>query len=247
MTRKQLPFFLALPVLMLGAMACACLGSSTGLSGFTATANAALTQAVATSNKAAATQAKATGAAANQPSVADGKAMGSSSATVTVQEFGDFQCPVCREFATTTEPQLVQDYVKTGKVRLEYHHFIVIDSNTGGHESERAAEASECASAQGKFWRYHDTLFAHQAGEGSGAFSDAKLTGFAQTLELDLTAFNKCFASSQPAAAVQADMNTGLKLGVQGTPTVFINGVQVPDPFNYSAFKIMIEAALAHS
>ncbi len=189
----------------------------------------------------------AAGGAADLQALADGQALGSDSARVTVQEYADFQCPYCQQFHKTTEGQLLQEYVKTGRVRFEYHHFIIIDDHTGGHESERAAEASDCASAQGKFWGYHDLLFAHQAGEGSGAFSDARLTGFAQTLGLDMTAFAPCFSSGQQAAAVQADMAKGLKLGVQGTPTVFINGVEVPDPFNYGAFKTMIDAALARS
>lgn len=187
------------------------------------------------------------GPGADLQTLADGKVLGSTSARVVVQEYSDFQCPYCLEFHKTTEGQLLQQYINTGQVRLEYHHFVIIDARTGGHESERAAEASECANAQGKFWPYHDTLFAHQAGEGSGAFSDARLTGFAQTLGLDMTAFNSCFSSGQTAAAVRADMTTGLALGVQGTPTVFVNGVEVPDPFNYSSFKTMIETALAHS
>jgi protein-disulfide isomerase len=189
----------------------------------------------------------ATGGAADLQALADGKALGSTSARVTVEEYADFQCPYCQEFHNTTEGQLVQQYVKTGQVRFVYHHFVIIDANTGGHESERSAEASECAGAQGKFWPYHDTLFAHQAREGSGAFSDARLLGFAQSVGLDLTAFNECFSSGQTAAAVHADMTKGLALGVQGTPTVFVNGVQVPNPLNYSSFKTMIETALAHS
>ena len=188
-----------------------------------------------------------TAGAADLQALADGQALGPTSAHVTVQEYADFQCPFCKQFHSTTEGQLLQQYVKTGQVRFEYHHFIVIDTNTGGHESERAAEASDCASAQGQFWPFHDTLFAHQAGEGSGAFGDASLTGFAQTLGLDMNAFTSCFSSGQQAAAVQADVTQGLKLGVHGTPTVFVNGVEVPDPLNYNAFKTMIEAALARS
>jgi protein-disulfide isomerase len=243
MTRKQLPFFLAFLVLLFGALACACLGSGNSLSGLAATAQAAATRAQATTPPTQ-SSADATALASDRP-VGDGKAMGPANARVVVAEYGDFQCPICKEFYKTSEAQLVAQYVKTGKVRFEYHHFIVIDLNTGGHESERAAEASECASGQGKFWAYHNTLFDHQAGEGSGAFSDDKLLGFAQSLGLDMTAFQACFASSTPGAAVQADVARGNALSVEGTPTVFINGVQVPNPFDYSAFKAQLDQALA--
>jgi protein-disulfide isomerase len=161
------------------------------------------------------------------------------------QEFADFQCPYCLQFHNTIEGPLVHQYVKTGKVRFEYHHFVIIDSRTGGHESESAAEASECANAQGKFWPYHDMLFANQGAEGSGAFSNAHLTEFATTLGLDLKAFNQCFSSGQYGPTVQADVVKGLGLGVQGTPTIFINGVEASDPFDLSGLKTMIDTALA--
>jgi len=64
------------------------------------------------------------------------------------------------------ERQLIEQYVATGQVRLEYHHFIVVDGNVGGNESRHAAEASECANEQGRFWDYHAMLFANQEGEG---------------------------------------------------------------------------------
>lgn len=236
MTHKQIPFYVVFAVLLAGALACASLGGGASPSQLTATANAKATAAKA----AAATP-------GSSVSGSDGQAMGPANARVTVAEYGDFQCPICKEFHQTTETQFVAQYVKTGKVRFEYHHYIVIDSNVGGHESERAAEATECASAQGKFWPLHDTLFAHQGSEGSGAFADDRLLGFAQSVGVDMTAFKECFASSAPAAAVKADMNKGDALGVQGTPTVFINGAQVPDPFNYNAFKALLDAALAHS
>ncbi len=192
-------------------------------------------------------QSAATVRPADLGSLEDGPAVGATSARVIVQEFSDFQCPYCLRFHTAVEAQLLEQYVRTGKVRFEYHHFVIIDQHTGGHESERAAEASTCASNQGKFWRYHDTLFAHQAGEGSGAFSDARLAGFAETVGLDMAAFNQCLASTQPAQAVQTDMARGVGLGVHGTPTVFINGIQAPNPYDFGSVQQMVEAALAQT
>ena len=182
---------------------------------------------------------------ADLQSMADGTALGATSAPVTIQEYADFQCPYCLQFHNTIEGPLLQQYVETGKVRFEYHHFIIIDSHTGGNESERAAEASECANAQGKFWAYHDTLFAHQAGEGSGAFADDNLVDFAQSLGLNMPAFTTCLTSNQYSEVVQADVVKGLGLGVQGTPTLFITGVEAPDPFNLGALQATIDADVA--
>jgi len=183
--------------------------------------------------------------AAQLAALADGKTLGTADAPVVVEEFADFQCPICNRFQATIEPQLVADYVQTGKIRFEYHHYIVIDGNVGGNESRQAAEASECANAQGQFWPFHDLLFKNQGGEGSGVFADANLLGFAKTLGLDTNAFAQCFNSNQYASVVTQDEALGSSLGVHGTPTLFVNGVQVANPFDYASFKGQIDAALA--
>src|SRR6185503_3927987 len=121
--------------------------------------------------------------------LAEGTALGPTDASVLVQVFSDFQCPFCQKLALGAERQLIDQYILTGDVRLEYRHFIVVDGNVGGSESRRAAEASACASAQGEFWNYHALAFANQQGEGLGAFSDRRLKAFAETLGLNITAF----------------------------------------------------------
>src|SRR5258706_15754871 len=83
--------------------------------------------------------------------LADGKAIGPAGAKALVQEFAAFQCPFCGRYAANVEPLFMKDYLTAGKVRYEYHHFVIIDSNVGGHESQSAAEASECANEQGQF------------------------------------------------------------------------------------------------
>lgn len=177
--------------------------------------------------------------------LAQGKTLGNADATVVVQEFADFQCPVCKQFQAKIEPQLVADYVQTGKIRFEYHHYIVIDGNVGGTESRQAAQASECANVQGKFWPFHDLLFSNQGGEGSGAFSDARLEGFAKTVGLDTNAFSQCFSSQQYASVVTKDEAQARSLGIHGTPSLFVNGAPVANPFDYASFKAQIDAALA--
>jgi protein-disulfide isomerase len=176
---------------------------------------------------------------------ADGKALGPKTAKVLVQEFGDFQCPFCAEFFHSVEPQIMRDFVISGTIRYEFHHFIVIDSNTGGNESHRAAEASECANEQGRFWDYHNMLYSNQQGEGSGAFADRRLKAFAAALGLDAQKFNTCFDSGRYVNAVNADNALGTQMGVKGTPTLFINGVAVNNALDYNEVKQKIQALVA--
>jgi protein-disulfide isomerase len=143
------------------------------------------------------------------------------------------------------EKDLIATYVSTGNVRLEYHHYIVVDGNVGGSESRRSAEASECANAQGDFWNFHDMLFNNQQGEGRGAFSDRRLKAFASALGYDAAAFNACFDSRRYAAAVQADEQMARSLGVDSTPTLFVNGTRIQSPLDLNEYQRLIEAALA--
>ena len=174
----------------------------------------------------------------------DGKALGPANAAVVVQEFSDFQCPYCRQFHDTILNKLISQYVATGKIRFEYHHFIVIDGNTGGNESRRAAEASECANEQGQFWDYHNMLFANQKSEGSGTFSDVRLRAFAASLGLDTTKFNSCFNSGKLAALVVKDENLATSDKLQTTPALLVNGVLVQNPIDYTIVQSAIDKAL---
>jgi protein-disulfide isomerase len=176
---------------------------------------------------------------------ADGKVVGPTDAPVVIRVFSDFQCPYCGRFATGAERQLIEQYAATGQVRLEYRHYIVVDGNVGGSESRRAAEASECASAQGDFWNYHAMLFANQQGEGLGAFSDRRLKAFAEALELDTAQFNTCLDSGRYADEVQTDEQLARSLGVHSTPTVLVNGSLVQNPLNFAEFEALIQAQLA--
>jgi len=175
---------------------------------------------------------------------ANGKALGPQGAKVIVQLFSDFQCPGCRQFAATSEVQLIEEYIATGQsVRLEYYHFPIVDRIVGGRESRNAAQASECANEQGQFWLYHDFLYANWKGEGVGAFRDPNLKAFAEKAGLDTAQFNTCYDSGKYASAVSNDETLGQSLGVTGTPTVFVNRVQVQS--SYASLKAAVEAALA--
>lgn len=175
----------------------------------------------------------------------DGKALGAADAPVVIREFSDFQCPFCRNFSSGTQKQIIDQYIETGQVRFEYHHFIVIDGNVGGNESRRAAEASECAAEQNRFWDYHEILFANQIGEGVGGFNDARLRQFAQALKLDTDQFNQCFNSGKYASVVSDDETLARSLRVTGTPSVFINDTKIENPLDFAAIQAAIQAELA--
>lgn len=175
---------------------------------------------------------------------ADGKALGAADAPVVVYEFSDFQCPYCRQFNNTIKDQIIQQYVEAGKVRFEYHHYIVIDNNVGGTESRRAAEASECAAEQGRFWDYQEMLFANILGEGVGSFRDERLKAFAGQLGLDQGEFDACYNSREYRDQVNIDQALGQKLGVRGTPSLYVNDQKIENPFDFSSIQAAIDAAL---
>jgi len=129
--------------------------------------------------------------------------------------------------------------VKTGKVRFGYLHYAFL-----GPESQRAAEASECAAEQGAFWPYHDRLYERQAGENRGAFSQDNLKQFAVELGLDGRAFNACLDSGKYAAVVRADTAAGESLGVKGTPAFLANGRPLVGALPFEAFRQVIETEL---
>ncbi|MEK7451064.1 MAG: DsbA family protein [Patescibacteria group bacterium] len=166
--------------------------------------------------------------------------LGSKNAKVTVVEFADFQCPFCERWFKDVEANLIKDYVNTGKVKFAFRHFAFL-----GDESTWAAEASECANEQGKFWEFHDYLFKNQGPERSGTFAKDKLKGFAQALSLDTAKFNSCLDSDKYAKNVTDDQAAGQKAGVNGTPTTFVNGQIVVGAQPYSAFKAILDGELA--
>lgn len=170
----------------------------------------------------------------------DDPMLGNPSAPVTFVEFGDFQCPFCGRFFKTTEPQIIDAYVKTGKIKFVYRDFAFL-----GQESEWAAMAAECANEQGKFWAYHDYLYNHQAGENQGAFAKASLKGFAAALGLDTAKFNQCLDSDKYLDEVKKDTAAGRAAGVSGTPSSFVNGRIIVGALPFDQFKTVIDQALA--
>jgi protein-disulfide isomerase len=167
---------------------------------------------------------------------ADYTTMGDKNAKVKVEEFSDFQCPFCKQFATEQEQTLVDKYVKTGKAQFKFVTFAFL-----GEESVKAAEASLCAADQNKFWEYHDLLFESQKGENQGAFTRNLFVQLAGDLSMDGTKFQECIDKGTHAQDVSDNVKYGQGKGVNGTPYFLVND-KLTDS---SQLEAAIEAALA--
>ena len=124
-------------------------------------------------------------------------------------------------------------------MRFAFRHFAFI-----GDESRWAAEATECASEQGRFWDYYDKIFEEQAGENVGTFGQENLKRFATELGLDTEQFNQCLDSGEYRAKVQQETTEGQQSGVRGTPSLFVNGRLIEGGADYQVLRAAIEAAL---
>jgi protein-disulfide isomerase len=171
-------------------------------------------------------------------------AMGDPNAPVKITEYSDFQCPYCRKFADETEPLIVENYVKTGKVYFVYTPFGP-SGNYIGQESEDATNAAFCAADQNKFWEFKDTLFAHHTGENVGDFTVSKLEAFAKELGLDMTKYDACFSEKTFKNKLDEGFALGNSSGVKVTPSFIINGKLIEGALPYDNFQQEIEAALA--
>jgi len=177
----------------------------------------------------------------------DDHALGDPNAPVRIEEFSDFQCPFCKRFHDQTLTQIVEDYVRTGKVYFVHRHFPVVDSNDPAQESHAAAAAAICAGRQNRFWDYQDILFANQTGENIGDYTDQRLEAMAEKIGLDMDAFTACSGSQDAAAAVAADTLLASQNGLSSTPTFLINGKPLLGAQPYEAFQQAIEAELSGS
>lgn len=174
--------------------------------------------------------------------------MGDARAKVTVIEFSDYQCPFCARHASATLPQLMTDYVKTGKVKYVLRDFPL----EGLHPAAlRAAQAARCAGEQGKYWEMHDKLINNPKSVDAKGLSDQ-----AKGLGMNTGDFDKCVQSGKYAEKVKRDLQDGQEAGVSGTPTFFV-GLTDPHGPNvktaatlvgaqpYSKFKETIDGLLA--
>jgi protein-disulfide isomerase len=159
--------------------------------------------------------------------------LGGANASVTLVEFSDFQCPFCLRVAPTLK-QLHEAY--GDRIRIVWKDFPL----TAIHpDAFKAAEAGNCAREQGKFWEYHDVLFANQE-----ALDPEALKDYAANLKLDTAKFNQCLDTAKYNDRVQESLKMGNGLGVQSTPSTFVNGRLVSGAVPYETFTRIIDEEL---
>ncbi len=157
---------------------------------------------------------------------------GNASAKVVITEYSDFQCPACgaaeqimRTLRSEYQDRVAFRYVNTPLINI--HPYAL-----------GAAEASECANDQGKFWEYHDKLFENQRNLGNQTYYK-----IAEELNLSMDAFRACFESGAKKEVVMNELKEAMDRGIQGTPSFFVNNISVQN-YAYSNFKSIIDAEL---
>jgi protein-disulfide isomerase len=166
---------------------------------------------------------------------ADGPSVGNPEAPVKVDQFSNFTCSHCQNFALEAESDFVKDYVDTGKVYLTYYNYQFQED-----ASSQAAEATHCAGEQNKFWEYKKLVF--QNARFAGGFADESLSNYAKDLGLDLNQFEACLQSDRQLKVINDGRQYGQVLGVNATPTFAVNGKL----FYSNELREAVEAALAN-
>lgn len=165
---------------------------------------------------------------------------GNTHSHVTLTEFGDLQCPACRVFEPTMQ-QVRKDY--GGKIKIVFKHFPLTNAHPN---AMAAAQASEAAGAQGKFWEFHDLLYANQDVWAPLPDPTDQFVSYAKQLKLDVNQFKTDLSNKDFTKKINTQEDEGIKVGVSATPTIYLDGkyLGVPD---YNTLKQAIDTALAKS
>lgn len=180
--------------------------------------------------------------------LSEGRTMGNPDAPVKIDVYEDFQCSACATYTFDVEKQVIEELIPSGQVYYVFHQYPFLDDRSASKQSDQAANASMCALEQDRFWDYHDMLYANQSGENLTAFSDRRLVAFAEALGLDVNTFETCFEENRYQSEIDIDLTEGGKLGVTGTPSVFVNGKVVMPGYipTYDSIKTAVDEALAN-
>jgi len=175
--------------------------------------------------------------------VDDDPVLGSPDAKVLIIEFGDYQCPSCRQFWKDIEPRLKKDYIDTGKVKLVFRDFPLMQIHP---EALMAAIAVNCAGEQEKYWQFHDKVFREQYNRGDDIvrMKAVDLKKWAKDIGVDQAKFDQCLDSEKFKNEVLKDKADGDAAGVQGTPTFFINGRAMGGAQQYPEYRKLIDELL---
>jgi protein-disulfide isomerase len=166
---------------------------------------------------------------------------GAGNKKVTLTEYGDFQCPACKQFYPIVK-QIKQQY--GDDITFQFKHFPLTQIHPNAFAAHRAAEA---AAKQGKFFEMHDLLYENQDSWSASQDPGAIFEGFATQLSLNLDQFKTDVASEATADIINADAKEGQTLGANSTPTFAINGKKIENPKTLDDFKKLIDEAIAAS
>jgi protein-disulfide isomerase len=243
---KKRDLFLPISILAAAVLVTAAIVFMTLYKGGSGSAAAAAPAGVAQNSGTAPTVATATVAAAMTLGPRDA-ILGNANAPVTLIEYGDYQCPFCGEFYSQTEPQIVQNYVNTSKVRMVFRDFAFL-----GAESTAAAEAAQCAEDQNKLWAYHDALYsakvaddANGGSEDDGFFNQTEFLKLAQQVGLDIPTFTSCIDNNTDANIVAQEKSAASAAGIDSTPSFIVNGQTITGAQPYSVFQQALDSALS--
>ena len=143
--------------------------------------------------------------------------MGDPNAPITILEWGDYQCTFCYKFHQNTLDVINEEFIKTGKVKLIFKDFPL-----NGPDSKLAAEASYCAHDQDKYWEYHDQLYENWAGERTGWITRESLSKFAESINLNISEFNKCLDENKYESKINSIYEFGNQIGIDATPSFLV-------------------------
>lgn len=173
----------------------------------------------------------------------DPHAVGRADAPVVLVEYADFRCPFCGKFARDTKPELVEEYVDQGVLRIEWRYFPLF-----GEASESAARAAYAAGRQKRFWQFHDAVYAESRQKDKSAFSEDELIAMAREAGVrDLKRFRADMDGDTADRAVKRDSEEAYQLGATSTPAFLINGTPVLGAQPAGIFRDAIEKAQARA
>lgn len=162
--------------------------------------------------------------------------LGPVDAPVTIIMFSDYQCTFCQKWYLEVMHPLMQNY--EGKIRFVYRDFPL---STIHASASIVAEAADCAGDQMKYWNFFDAVFS-----GSDELNDETIQKYANSINLDINLFNQCLSTHKYQGEVEADFSYAAALGVQSTPTFFVNGIPVIGAQPYEVFKSLVDQELSN-
>ena len=170
--------------------------------------------------------------------------LGNPDASITIVEFGDYQCHQCFNWFHNTKPAIEQQYIESGKVNL-----VFVDLAFLGRDSPKAAQASYCAEDQEMYWEYHDLIYTSQESKiDSGWANSERLKAFAFGMGLDMELFESCLDSGKHSKRVQFNSSQAKEHGIRGTPGFFIinsdEQKQLSGAQPFSVFKEILDSMI---